>query len=98
MLTRIFGSAVFGIDAQQITIEVHIHPGVGYHLVGLPDNAVKESNYRIAVAVLECGLMLHAKRIKINIAVLLYVSGSLLHESDKPNALPICHMFITMRR
>jgi hypothetical protein len=26
MLTRIFGSAVFGIDAQQITIEVHIHP------------------------------------------------------------------------
>jgi hypothetical protein len=44
MLTQIFGSAVFGIDAQQITIEVHIHPGVGYHLVGfLPDNAVKES-------------------------------------------------------
>ena len=47
MLTQIFGSAVFGIDAQQITIEVHIHPGVGYHLVGLPDNAVKESNHRI---------------------------------------------------
>ena len=52
MLTQIFGSAVFGIDAQQITIEVHIHPGVGYHLVGLPDNAVKESNHRIAAAVM----------------------------------------------
>ncbi|MGB0357511.1 MAG: ATP-binding protein, partial [Flavobacteriaceae bacterium] len=38
MLTQIFGSAVFGINAQCITIEVHIHPGVGYHLVGLPDN------------------------------------------------------------
>ncbi len=51
MLTQIYGSAVFGIDAQCITIEVHIHPGVGYHLVGLPDNAVKESNHRIADAI-----------------------------------------------
>ena len=56
MHTQIFGSAVFGIDAQQITIEVHIHPGVGYHLVGLPDNAVKKSNHRIAAAVMECVL------------------------------------------
>ena len=48
MLTQIFGSAVFGISAQSIIIEVHINPGVGYHLVGLPDNAVKECNHRIA--------------------------------------------------
>lgn len=68
MLTQIFGSAVFGIDAQQITIEVHIHPGVGYHLVGLPDNAVKESNHRIAAALMECGLKLPGKRITINMA------------------------------
>jgi len=38
-------------------------------LIGLLDNNVKKINYRIAVAVLECGLMLHAKRIKINIAL-----------------------------
>ena len=50
MLTQIFASAVFGIDAVPITIEVHIDAGIGYHLVGLPDNAVKESNYRIAAA------------------------------------------------
>lgn len=68
MLTQIFGSAVIGIDAQQITIEVHIHPGVGYHLVGLPDNAVKESNHRIAAAVMECGFKLPGKRITINMA------------------------------
>jgi magnesium chelatase family protein len=68
MLTQIFGSAVFGIDAQQITIEVHIRPGVGYHLVGLPDNAVKESNQRIAAAVMECGFKLPGKRITINMA------------------------------
>ena len=68
MLTQIFGSAVFGINAQCITIEVHIHPGVGYHLVGLPDNAVKESNHRIAAAVMECGYKLPGKRITINMA------------------------------
>ena len=39
MLTQIFGSAIFGIVAQQINIEVHIHPGVGYHLVGLAKKA-----------------------------------------------------------
>jgi len=68
MLTQIFGSAVFGISAQSIIIEVHIHPGVGYHLVGLPDNAVKESNHRIAAAVMECGYKLPGKRITINMA------------------------------
>jgi hypothetical protein len=44
MLTQVFASAVFGIEAQPIVIEVHIDKGIGYHLVGLPDNAVKESN------------------------------------------------------
>ncbi len=68
MLIQTFGSAAFGIDAQQITIEVHIHAGVGYHLVGLPDNAVKESNDRIAAAFMECGFKLSGKRITINMA------------------------------
>jgi len=43
-----FWQCRFGISAQSIIIEVHINPGVGYHLVGLPDNAVKECNHRIA--------------------------------------------------
>ena len=55
MLTKLFGSAIFGIQATVITIEVHIGPGVGYHLVGLPDNAIRESNYRIAAALLNNG-------------------------------------------
>ena len=50
MLVQLFSSAVFGVDAQQITLEVNIDKGIGYHLVGLPDNAIKESNYRIAAA------------------------------------------------
>ena len=48
MLVYVYGSAVFGVDAQRITIEVNIDEGIGYHLVGLPDNAVRESNFRIA--------------------------------------------------
>ena len=68
MLTQVFASAVFGIDAVPITIEVHIDAGIGYHLVGLPDNAVKESNYRIAAALTNTNYKLPGKRITINIA------------------------------
>ena len=50
MLVKIYGSAVYGVEAITITIEVNIDKGVGYHLVGLPDNAIKESNFRIEAA------------------------------------------------
>ncbi len=43
MLTKIFGSAVFGVEATTITVEVNVAVGVGYHLVGLPDNAIKRA-------------------------------------------------------
>ena len=39
MLVQLSGSAVFGVDAHLITIEVNVDKGIGYHLVGLPDNA-----------------------------------------------------------
>ena len=68
MLTQVFANAVFGIDAVPITIEVHIDAGIGYHLVGLPDNAVKESNYRIAAALTNTNYKLPGKRITINLA------------------------------
>lgn len=47
MLAKTFGAAVFGIDAALVTMEVNISIGVRYSLVGLPDNAVKESRERI---------------------------------------------------
>lgn len=37
MLVKVYGSAVFGIEATTITVEVNIDKGIGYHLVGLPD-------------------------------------------------------------
>lgn len=50
MLVKTFGSAVFGVDATTITVEVNVCSGREYHLVGLPDSAVKESLSRIESA------------------------------------------------
>jgi magnesium chelatase family protein len=68
MLIKVFGSAVFGVEATTITVEVNIDKGVGYHLVGLPDNAIKESSYRIAAALKNNGYNLPVKKITINMA------------------------------
>lgn len=68
MLIKVFGSAVFGVEATTITVEVNIDKGVGYHLVGLPDNAIKESSYRIAAALKNNGYHLPVKKITINMA------------------------------
>lgn len=68
MLVSVFGSAVFGVDAQRITVEVNIDRGIGYHLVGLPDNAVRESNFRIAAALKNTGYKLPGKKITLNMA------------------------------
>ena len=69
MLVKIYGSAIFGVSAQTITIEVNIDTGgVGYHLVGLPDNAIKESSYRISAALKNIGFKIPGKKITINMA------------------------------
>ena len=68
MLKKVFASAVFGVEASIITIEVNVDKGVGYHLVGLPDNAIKESNYRIAAALQNNGFRIPGKKITINMA------------------------------
>lgn len=68
MLIKVFGSAVFGVEATTITVEVNIDKGVGYHLVGLPDNAIKESNYRIAAALKNNGYQIPGKKITLNMA------------------------------
>lgn len=68
MLIKVYGGAVFGVEAIIIVIEVNITKGIGYHLVGLPDNAIKESNYRIAAALQNIGYKIPGKRITINMA------------------------------
>lgn len=68
MLVKTFGSAVFGIDATTITIEVNIAIGVNFSLVGLPDNAVRESQQRIKAALKNNQLNYPGKEITVNMA------------------------------
>lgn len=68
MLVKTFGSAVHGISAQTIVIEVVTTQGVRLNLVGLPDNAVKESEYRIRSAFTTNGYSFPRKAIVINMA------------------------------
>lgn len=68
MLVKVYGSAVFGVEATTVTVEVNVDTGIGYHLVGLPDSAVKESSYRIAAALKNVGRNFPGKKITVNMA------------------------------
>lgn len=68
MLTKVYGSAVFGVEATTITIEVNVDSGIGYHLVGLPDNAIRESNFRIAAALQNNGYKIPGKKLILNMS------------------------------
>ena len=68
MLVKTFGAAVFGVDAQIITVEVNVSQGINFYLVGLPDNAVKESQQRIESALKTNNYKWPGKKIVINMA------------------------------
>lgn len=68
MLVKTFGSAVYGVNATTITVEVNIGKGIKFFLVGLPDNAVKESQQRIDAALKNNGYKIPGKGITINMA------------------------------
>jgi magnesium chelatase family protein len=68
MLVKTFGSAVYGVEAITITIEVNVSEGQGYFLVGLPDGAIKESQQRIDSAIKSNGLRMPRIKIVVNMA------------------------------
>ncbi len=68
MLVRVYGGAVYGIDALKITIEVDVSRGVGFYLVGLPDSAVRESFQRIEVSLQNNGYRIPGKKVVVNMA------------------------------
>lgn len=68
MLVKTFGSAVFGIQAITITVEVNIAAGTRYFIVGLPDNAIKESYFRIESALKNCGYRMPRQQVVVNMA------------------------------
>lgn len=69
MLSKIFTSATYGIDAFLIEVETNVEKNVpNFTIVGLPDNAVKESKERVITAIKNCGFEFPARRITINLA------------------------------
>ncbi len=68
MLVKTYGSAIFGVNAITITIEVSVGQGVNFAIVGLPDNAVKESQQRIQSALNQCGMRIPQRHVVINMA------------------------------
>lgn len=68
MLIKCYGSTPQGIDAVIVTIEVHAVPGFEFTLVGLPDNAVKESHERIMAALSVNGYNRPRHTLTINMA------------------------------
>jgi magnesium chelatase family protein len=67
-LVKVYSSAIFGIKSTLITIETSVSTGVNFHLVGLPDNAVKESQQRIWTAIKANNLTVPQKKVVINMA------------------------------
>ncbi|KPL21559.1 MAG: magnesium chelatase, partial [Bacteroides sp. SM1_62] len=68
MLVKTYASALHGIHATTVTVEVDISPGINFFMVGLPDSAVKESQRRIESALKVNGLEITKKRTVINLA------------------------------
>ena len=68
MLIKTFGSAVYGINATTITVEVNVGSGQKFWLVGLPDNAVKEAQHRIEAALKNIGFKMPGRKVVVNMA------------------------------
>lgn len=68
MLVKTFGSAVFGVHAATITIEVNADRGAQMAIVGLPDAAVKEAQQRIKAALSNSGYEMPIRNMTINMA------------------------------
>ena len=68
MVAKTFGSAVSGVDANLITIEVNVGQGTSFFMVGLPDSAVKESQQRVESALKYFNFRMPRQKVVINLA------------------------------
>jgi magnesium chelatase family protein len=68
MLTKVFSAALQGLNAIPVMIEVNVSPGMRFNMVGLPDNAVKESQERIFSALAVNGFSIPTRQIIVNLA------------------------------
>ncbi len=68
MLAKTYGSAVYGVEAYKITIEVNVGQGTKFFMVGLPDSAVKESEQRVESAIKHLGYRMPRQKVVVNLA------------------------------
>jgi magnesium chelatase family protein len=69
MLVKTFGSAVYGVEAMTITVEVSVSgQGLNYYIVGLPDSAVKESLQRVESAIKSNQYTMPRTKLVVNLA------------------------------
>ncbi|UCH66641.1 MAG: YifB family Mg chelatase-like AAA ATPase [Ignavibacterium sp.] len=69
MLSKIFSSATYGIDAYLVEVETNVEKQIpGFIIVGLPDNAVKESRERVTAAIRNSGFEFPIRKITVNLA------------------------------
>ena len=68
MLVKTYGSAIIGVNAVTVAVEVSVSEGAGFFMVGLPDSAVKESVQRISSAFIESGFHIPNDRYIVNLA------------------------------
>jgi len=69
MISKIFSSATYGIDAYLVEVETHVEKQIpGFIIVGLPDSAVKESRERVIAAIKNSGFEFPIKKITVNLA------------------------------
>ena len=68
MFVKSYGSALVGIEAITVAVEVNISAGIGLYMVGLPDNAVRESQERIRAAFENCSYKMSGRKVVVNLA------------------------------
>ncbi len=68
MLVKTYSSACQGIIATTVGVEVNVSPGTKYYIVGLPDNAVRESLQRVESAIVSIGLRMPRQKIVVNMS------------------------------
>ncbi|MEZ5740997.1 MAG: YifB family Mg chelatase-like AAA ATPase [Burkholderiaceae bacterium] len=68
-LACIHSRALLGIDSVPVQVEVHVTSGLpAFHIVGLPEAAVRESRDRVRAALLQCGFNFPNRRLTVNLA------------------------------
>lgn len=68
MVAKTYGSAVHGVDARTITVEVNVTQGKEFHMSGLPDNAVKESQHRVESSFKSLKYFMPRNKVVVNLA------------------------------